>query len=90
MPDGGQLTIRSSKTEKTAFISVQDTGVGMSEETLPKLFQPLFTTKAKGIGFGLAACKRMVDAHDGSITVESEVGKGSTFTVKIPLGKEVS
>ena len=90
MPDGGQLTIRPSKTEETAFISVQDTGVGIPEENLHKLFQPLFTTKSKGSGFGLAACKRLVEAHNGSITFESKVGRGSTFTVKIPLRKEVS
>lgn len=85
MPDRGRLTIRASKTEETAFISIQDTSVGIPEENLPKLFQPLYTTKAKGTGFGLAVCRRLVEAHDGSITVESEVDRGSTFTVQIPL-----
>jgi signal transduction histidine kinase len=90
MSDGWQLTIRASKKEETALISVEDTGVGMSDENRSKLFKPLFTTKAKGQGFGLAVCKRMVEAHNGNITVESKVGKGSTFTIKIPLRKEVS
>ena len=90
MPDGGKLTIRASKKEETALINVEDTGVGISNENLSKLFVPLFTTKAKGQGFGLPVCKRMVEAHDGNITVESKVGKGSTFTVEIPLRKEVS
>jgi len=90
MPDGGQLTIRASRTEEAISISVQDTGVGIPEENLDKLFQPLFTTKSKGTGFGLPVCKRIVEAHDGSITVESKVGRGSTFTVKIPLRKEVN
>jgi len=90
MPEGGQLTIRLSKKEENAFISIQDTGVGISEENLGKLFHPLFTTKSKGAGFGLSVCKRMVEAHDGNIMVESKVGKGSTFTVKLPLRREVS
>ena len=88
MPDGGRLTITASKTEEEALISVQDTGVGISEENMGKLFQPLFTTKSKGQGFGLPVCKRIVEAHGGKITVESKVGKGSTFTVKIPLAGE--
>jgi len=90
MPNGGQLTIKAHSTEEAMFISLQDTGVGVPEENLPKLFQPLFTTKPKGTGFGLPVCKRLVEAHDGKITVESKVGKGSTFTVKLPLRKEVS
>jgi len=90
MPDGGQLMIRLSKKEETAFISIQDTGVGIPKENLPKLFHPLFTTKSKGTGFGLPVCKRLVKTHDGSITVESKVGRGSTFTVKMPLRREVS
>jgi PAS domain S-box-containing protein len=90
MPNGGKLTIRASKKEETALISIEDTGAGISDENLSKLFMPLFTTKAKGQGFGLPVCKRLVEAHDGNITVESKVGKGSTFTVEIPLRKEVS
>jgi PAS domain S-box-containing protein len=91
MPSGGQLTIKASKTDSTALISVEDTGVGISEENLSKIFQPLFTTKSKGQGLGLAVCKKLVEAHGGEITFESRVDKGSTFTVKIPLkiGDEV-
>jgi signal transduction histidine kinase len=90
MPNGGKLTIRASKKEETTLISIEDTGAGISDANLSKLFTPLFTTKAKGQGFGLPVCKRLVEAHDGNITVESKVGKGSTFTVEIPLRKEVS
>ena len=89
MPNGGKLIVRLSRTEEAAFISVEDTGVGIPKETLDKLFSPLFTTKPKGSGFGLPVCKRLVEAHGGSIMVESKVGRGSTFTVKLPLGKEV-
>jgi signal transduction histidine kinase len=52
---------------------------------LPKLFLPLFTTKAQGMGFGLAICKRIVDAHGGKITVNTVKGKGTTFTITFPL-----
>ena len=72
------------------MISVEDTGVGIAKENMASLFQPLFTTRAKGVGLGLAVCKCLVEAHGGSILVESEVGKGSVFTVKIPVGMEVS
>jgi nitrogen-specific signal transduction histidine kinase len=85
MPEGGLLTIRASKNGHNAIISVEDTGVGISEENLYKIFQPLFTTKSKGQGLGLAACKQLVEAHGGSITVKSETGKGTIFTVQIPL-----
>ncbi len=85
MPDGGNLAIKASKKAGEVFISVKDTGVGIRKDDLSKLFQPLFTTKAKGQGFGLPVCKRIIDAHGGDITVKSKVGKGSKFIVKIPL-----
>ncbi|MEM2146973.1 MAG: PAS domain S-box protein, partial [Candidatus Jordarchaeaceae archaeon] len=87
MPSGGQLTIKASKTDSMALISVEDTGAGIPEENMSKIFQPLFTTKSKGQGLGLAVCKKLVEAHGGEITVKSEVGKGTTFIVKIPLKK---
>jgi two-component system NtrC family sensor kinase len=66
----------------------------MTTETLAKLWSPLFTTKAKGMGFGMAIAKRLVEAHGGSISVETKAGKGSTLTVTLPIkhdleGKEV-
>ena len=84
MPDGGQLTVKASWAAETASIDFQDTGVGIPEENLDKLFQPLFTTKAKGQGLGLAVCRRIVEAHGGIIKVESKVKEGSTFTIKLP------
>ena len=68
-------------------ISFADTGVGIPEENLAQIFEPLFTTKAKGIGLGLALVKMLVEANGGSIEVESEEGKGSTFTVNLPIGR---
>ncbi|MEM3047758.1 MAG: PAS domain S-box protein [Candidatus Bathyarchaeia archaeon] len=85
MPDGGQLTIKTSKNDREVSISFQDTGVGIPEENINRLFDPFFTTKAKGQGLGLSICKRIVEAHEGSISVESKVGVGSTFTVKLPI-----
>jgi PAS domain S-box-containing protein len=85
MPEGGTLTITSSKSNGKLQISFNDTGVGMSAETMGELWNPLFTTKARGIGLGLPIAKRMVEAHGGSISVESKVGKGATFTVMLPI-----
>jgi signal transduction histidine kinase len=85
MPNGGTLTIKSRKIRDKITFAFSDTGVGMSEEVLKRLWNPLFTTKAKGMGLGLAICKRFVEAHGGSIAVESTLGKGTTFTVKIPI-----
>ncbi|RLI46002.1 hypothetical protein DRO64_01645, partial [Candidatus Bathyarchaeota archaeon] len=85
MENGGLLRISAVKKDDYAYISVQDTGVGIPEENRSKIFQPLFTTKAKGQGLGLAVCKRIVNALQGSITFHSEVGKGTTFTIKLPF-----
>ena len=65
-------------------ITVADTGVGISPENMKQLFQPLFTTKAKGIGLGLVVCRNLTTANGGGIEVESEPGKGTTFTVRLP------
>ena len=84
MPEGGVLTIRGDTKEDQISLSFADTGFGMDEKTLQKLWTPLFTTKAKGMGFGLPICKRIVEAHGGKINVESEVGEGTIFTITIP------
>lgn len=88
MPNGGKLTIRAFRRENSVCISVEDTGVGIPEEVKPKLFQPLMTTKSKGQGFGLAVVKRLVEKMGGKIGFESQVGKGSTFTIEFPLSVE--
>jgi signal transduction histidine kinase len=86
MPDGGDLTVRGHDSDVHAFIDIEDTGVGISEENMGKIFKPLFTTKAIGTGLGLSVCERIVESHGGEILVVSEVGVGSTFTVRLPLG----
>jgi signal transduction histidine kinase len=85
MPEGGKLTVKSRKARGNVEFSFTDTGAGVPKETLERLFTPLFTTKARGMGFGLAICKRIVEAHGGKISVESTVGKGTTFTLTIPV-----
>ncbi len=85
MPNGGTLTITSKETGGNLEMSFADTGIGMSKETMSKLWVPLFTTKAKGMGFGLSICKRIVEAHGGRISAESVIGKGTTITITVPV-----
>jgi PAS domain S-box-containing protein len=89
MPRGGKLTIRCKTLNGNMEIKFSDTGAGMNKETQEKLWTPLFTTKAKGMGFGLPVCKRFIEAHGGSITVKSIRGKGTTFTVTFPIEPRV-
>jgi signal transduction histidine kinase len=85
MSDGGRLEIATRTEDGCIVTEFKDNGCGISEENLGKLFEPLFTTKAKGIGLGLAVSKRLIEAHRGTIEVESQVGKGTTFRVKLPM-----
>jgi len=84
MPDGGRLTINATAKDDNTIITVQDTGIGIPEDAKPRLFQPLFTTKSKGQGFGLSVVKRMTEALGGTVTFESETGKGTKFIIQIP------
>lgn len=87
MPEGGKLKIRASedKQTKSITISVRDGGIGMTPEQLRKLFQPLFTTKARGIGLGLVVVKNLTQANGGGVAVESTPGRGSVFKVTLPI-----
>jgi PAS domain S-box-containing protein len=85
MPDGGELRLKSEVVNEKVVFTFADNGFGMTEETLGKLWTPLFTTKAKGMGFGLAICKRNVEAHGGRIFVESAPERGTTVRVELPL-----
>ncbi len=85
MPNGGTISIVSMEANDHLQLSFTDTGTGIPDDVLPKIFSPLFTTKAQGMGFGLAICKRIVEAHDGTITVQTEKAKGTTFTVTLPF-----
>jgi signal transduction histidine kinase len=89
---GGSITIKAQRTETgEARIQVIDTGPGIPEKLLPKIFTPFFTTKAtarkgeaKGTGLGLAICKEIIEHHKGRLQVQSEVGKGTTFSIYLP------
>ena len=81
---GGRLTVSLSALDGRARVRVSDTGVGISADQLPKIFEPYFSTKETGTGLGLAIAKKSVDEHDGAIRVESKPGEGTTFTVELP------
>ena len=85
MPSGGGLTLITFKTDKRVTLSILDTGEGIPEEVKGKMFRPLVTTKSKGQGLGLAVVKRLIDALDGNISFESEKGKGTKFTIELPV-----
>ena len=101
MPEGGTITVRCEKTvlsaseaallfpEKYVKVTVQDTGVGISKEHLPKIFDPYFTTRQRGSGLGLATTYAIIQKHGGNITVESEPGIGTTFTILLSASSGV-
>ena len=89
MPDGGTLEIKSIAEDSKVQVTFTDTGKGISEEIVPKIFTPLLTTKAQGMGLSLAICKRIIDCHGGKIEVESTFGKGSTFKVTLPVKPKI-
>ncbi len=85
MPEGGTLGISVFCEDAKAVITVEDTGVGIPEEVKPKLFTPMVTTKSKGQGLGLAVVKRLVESLNGKISFESQEGKGTKFTIVLPI-----
>ena len=87
VPDGGQVTIRTSATDEKLSIAVEDTVVCISAEKIAKIFDPFFTTKQGWIGIGLALTKRVVEEHKGKIQFKSSEGKGSIVTIFLPLDK---
>jgi signal transduction histidine kinase len=99
MPQGGKLTLATSlvdvafpasrppgtKPEAAIRVTVADTGQGIPAERLSRIFDPFYTTKEKGVGLGMAITHRIVEDHKGTIDVQSEVGKGSVFTLHLPI-----
>jgi signal transduction histidine kinase len=89
MPRGGTLEIVTRKIERSgremALVDFQDSGMGMNQEQLAKAFDPFYTTKTTGVGLGLSNVKKIIEAHEGSIEVESQVVQGSTFRILLPL-----
>jgi two-component system NtrC family sensor kinase len=91
MPDGGKLTFRAFAEARRLAIEIEDTGVGIPTEDMSKVFEPFFTTKevGKGTGLGLAVCYGIITDHGGRLSVRSNVGKGSTFTIFLPITGKV-
>ena len=85
MNQGGKLTLEAETHKNEIHVSVTDTGCGISQENMKNIFEPLFTTKARGIGLGLAVSKNLMEANDGSLEVSSAEGKGTTFKLIIPV-----
>jgi two-component system NtrC family sensor kinase len=89
MPEGGRLSVRTGLGQPGFVDAVfQDSGAGIPPEHLDKVFEPFFTTKARGTGLGLAISKQIVEQHQGSIRIESEVGKGTAVTLSFPVARE--
>jgi signal transduction histidine kinase len=86
MPDGGKIELHLYKQQQHIFIEVEDSGSGIPEETRPNIFVPNFSTKSSGTGLGLAICKKIIEAHEGSISFASVEGEGTTFVIKLPQG----
>ena len=85
MPNGGSLNLTAHvNPQKQVAFTVQDTGVGIPDKIKSQIFTPLFTTKPRGQGFGLAVCKRVIEAHGGTISFESIEGEGAKFTIQFP------
>jgi two-component system sensor histidine kinase PilS (NtrC family) len=85
---GGRIAVRLRRQAGQALLEVEDSGQGISSEDLPRIFDPFFTTKAGGTGLGLAIVHRVVDGHGGRIAVRSEPGRGSTFSVALPIAAD--
>jgi signal transduction histidine kinase len=85
MPEGGQLTIQAEGGPEAVCLSLIDTGKGMTPESAAKAFKPFFSTKPGGTGLGLATTRKIVEAHGGSIAIQSEVGRGTKISISLPL-----
>ena len=90
MPNGGKLSLNSYRKDSNILITVEDTGVGIPEEIKKEVFSPMLTTKAKGQGLGLAVVKRLVEALNGTISFESQEGKGTKFVITLPYSSNDS
>ncbi|PYK41492.1 MAG: hypothetical protein DME60_03105 [Verrucomicrobia bacterium] len=85
MPDGGNLAVTAKRNGAQALVSISDDGRGMTEEEARNLFVPFFTTKSDGTGLGLAYAQRVINEHGGKIDYATARGKGSTFSIQLPL-----
>ena len=85
MSKGGELMIRTNRNNENAVIQINDTGIGIKPEDLPHIFNAYYSTRPHGSGLGLPTAKKIIDEHKGTIEVDSEVGKGTSFTINLPI-----
>ena len=85
MPKGGEITIQATISPETLTLNLIDTGKGISQEGLEKIFKPLYSTRPGGTGLGLPTTKKIIEAHGGTIEAQSEPGKGTKFSIRLPL-----
>ncbi len=90
MPNGGQLVVRTSPTPDGVALDLIDTGCGMDENTRSQVFETFFSTKPGGTGLGLPTARKIIEAHGGQISVQSELGRGTQFTIKLPTPARLS
>ena len=86
----GKIYVRTVEDEKSVTIEIEDTGHGIPSDLLPKIFEPMFTTRQIGTGLGLVSCKTIVEKHGGTINVKTQVGKGTTFIIRLPKNQPAS
>lgn len=84
MPDGGVVRLTTGSHEDGAFVTISDTGVGIAPENRDRILRPFFSTKAHGNGLGLSITQRILNEHGGSLSLETELGRGTTFTIVLP------
>jgi len=87
MPEGGEITIQACNENGSVSLSLIDTGKGISQEVMGKIFEPFFSTRIGGHGLGLPTTRKIVEAHGGTIEVQSELGRGTKFTIRLPTGE---
>ena len=88
MSNGGQLRISSSNTGEVVSLLISDTGYGMTEEQVERVFEPFHTTKSRGLGLGMPYAQKIIEQHSGTIRVDSRIGEGTNITIELPLGEE--
>ena len=90
MQPGGQLLVRTYTTRKSVALDLIDTGSGVDDNTVLHMFEPFYSTKEGGSGLGLPTARKIIEAHGGRISVQSEVGRGTKFVLEFPLPKRLS
>ncbi|HEY9402988.1 MAG TPA: ATP-binding protein [Pyrinomonadaceae bacterium] len=87
MPGGGRLTLKTSRSNGTSQLMIADTGCGMTDEQIEKVFEPFYSTKSQGLGLGMPYAKKVIEQHHGAIHIESRRDEGTQITVELPAEK---